>query len=312
MLFLRLHHIVTDKDSVHTITDDIQNDHFSVISHGEESLMVISLLLQYAQWASWIRSHPPLLPPSTDDFWKQQLSSRPRLPFSHVTESVGGESGASTSIQVSHSEPASQSFAIAAVSLAVYMVTGIKDVVIGASHADRSFPNTQSLVGIFLDRLPVRIHITAETMLSRSSFLSHSQEQLQKCLMHIASFQSIQQCVSDGSSIPFDVIVSFHRGHDLMDEKPTADRKSEVPIHSRLLRDENAALFPVLVNVIEMDGNINYSILYKPNLVDEAHMSTMKQVLGAFTSGKESLIDIVERFQTKGNAGEGARLVHSY
>jgi amino acid adenylation domain-containing protein len=283
-LHLIMHHIITDEDSISIIIDGIGEVYNNLIKHAlnPSNPYESSSLPQYAQWASWIRSNSTYDRHSMEDFWKEKFPQLPKLPFSK-DGSIYGEAGDFSTMHVGfrHTTPLSQAHIIAAVSFSIASVADVPDVTIGVSHLDRSMPGTQSLVGLFLDRLPVPISVDAHANLIPTALVDVAEKQLNSCLDHIIPYRNIQQAISADTRELFDVMVSFHR-EDTSPTKTVRDGEKSILVDYSFFRDNKAALFPLLVDVSEVDDGLRFDLLYKPRLVSQTCIASIKKSITEF------------------------------
>lgn len=283
-LELIMHHIITDEDSINMIVSGIGEAYESLRNHGYVDTKLSSLTppLQYTQWATWSRANPTASADSTKKFWKEKFSKIPALPFSSHG-AIHGEPGNFTTLEVQTGAESrlSQAHVIAAVGFSIAAVTNMKEVVIGISHLDRSTPGTQSLVGLFLDRLPVSISVGARANVTPTVLIQATEQQLNSCLDNIVPYRCIQEVLSAEKRELFDIMLSFHRA-DANFVSTFGDDKNMVTMEYTVFRDEKTALFPLLVDVFEVNGGLRFDMLFKPRLVSHTCIAAINNRIKKF------------------------------
>ena len=176
ILFLVMHHIVTDAWSTALVIRELVTLYQAYLANEPSPL--IKLPIQYADFAVWQRE---VLSGETLDkqlsYWKQQLAGAPailELPLDRPRPTVQSFRGAFESFAIDADlnaalkELALQEKAtlfmvlLAAFQALLWRHTRQDEVVIGAPIANRTRPETESLVGFFVNTLAMRASITAD------------------------------------------------------------------------------------------------------------------------------------------------------
>ncbi|MGA9773066.1 MAG: amino acid adenylation domain-containing protein [Blastocatellia bacterium] len=175
VLLLTLHHIIMDGWSLGVLVEELANLYDS-FSKGHCSTLD-DLPIQYADFVCWQRNHltreslEPLLA-----YWKDQLDRLPimQLPLDRSRRSQTGFNGASTSRLISKElvEPikalARQEDAslfmtlLAGFNLLLRHYTGQQDIVVGTDLANRNRPETEALLGFFVNQVVLRTDLTGD------------------------------------------------------------------------------------------------------------------------------------------------------
>ncbi len=185
---LTMHHIVSDGWSMGVLVNEVATL-YGAYSAGEESPLA-ELPIQYADYAAWQREwlQGEVLE-SQLSYWKQQLAGAPavlELPTDHARPAVQSYRGTSESFELSAEltrklEQLSRREGVtlymtllAAFQTLLYRYTGQKDLVIGTSIAERTRVETEGLIGLFVNMLPLRGRLSGE--MSFATLLGQARE----------------------------------------------------------------------------------------------------------------------------------------
>ncbi|KAF2711267.1 acetyl-CoA synthetase-like protein [Pleomassaria siparia CBS 279.74] len=286
ILLLKLHHIISDKESITILLRDIVQAYVQMSDNIDSQLAKPNQSPHYSSWASWISMQPHVIPMPVRNFWIRQLSSVPPLPFSTSQTHTGGHG---TSIQFTvpmiDIEQGLESL-LGAVALAIHGIRETDDLVIAVSHMDRSEPGTENIAGCFLDSVPVRLSLNSGVLVSRSSLLDHVKGRLGDALSHIVPLSAIERMVEKGDVPLFDVMVSYLRPEeDSAIQQAMNDRG--IRVWTRYFRDKNAALFPLLVEAIEKDRCLLCNITYKSQLLTNKEIELIEKGIVEFLLGTD-------------------------
>ncbi|GES66007.1 nonribosomal peptide synthetase 5 [Aspergillus terreus] len=183
--------------------------------------------LSYIDWAQWTALLPPN--PRALAFWSSYLSEPPTpLTFGNSSPSAATYIGLtrswtlSSSIYHSMSSLATKAsvtmhqLVLAAIFFALQCVDRQDDILLAAPFMHRTEPGTESIPGLFLDRLLLRIkRIPHQNTLFE--FLSSVRKSSQQALAHIIPFRAICSHLSHKPSLVdplFKVMVTYHTAAD--------------------------------------------------------------------------------------------------
>ncbi|KAF5657665.1 nonribosomal peptide synthase 2 [Fusarium heterosporum] len=176
--------------------------------------------IDWAQWASAVEHNPRALA-----FWSSYLSNPPSpltfgKPSPGALTYVGSIRSWTLSTSMHHrlSKLAEKSaitmhqLMLGAVFISLQCIDRRDDILLAAPVMHRSEPGTESIPGLFLDRLLVRIqHLSGQSSLF--SFLSSIRETSQQALAHIIPYQSLRSHLAHKPSLInplFQVMVAYH------------------------------------------------------------------------------------------------------
>ena len=178
MLILVLHHIVADGASVHILIDELCVQYRARCDGTATALP--PLPVQYADYAAWQREQ--LAPPRLNieqDFWRKYLGNVPHflaLPADRPRPPVASHDGGTVHLTLSRETGARvmslasargmTPFAVllASFQLFLHKLTGQPDLLIGTDVAGRERTEFEGLIGFFINVLPVRSRISADSL----------------------------------------------------------------------------------------------------------------------------------------------------
>ena len=174
MLFLAMHHIVSDAWSFAVLTREI-TALYSAFAEGKPSPLP-ELSVQYADFAEWQRTElqGEVLAEQLA-YWKRQLEGAPpllNLPADHSRPAIQSHHGASFPFQfppelteslkaLSRREDATLFMVLlAAFQTLLYRYSGQSDIVVGADIANRNQRELEGLIGFFVNMLVLRCDLS--------------------------------------------------------------------------------------------------------------------------------------------------------
>ncbi|HEX6289611.1 MAG TPA: amino acid adenylation domain-containing protein [Herpetosiphonaceae bacterium] len=180
VLLLTLHHMVSDGWSVSVFVRELAT--FYAADVAQDAAALPDLPIQYVDYAIWQRRWlDPGAPGDVLDrllsHWKQQLADVPHvlhLPTDFPRPAVRTFRGGQESLRLpetlsgqirdlSRSEGATLFMTLlAAFNIGLWRVTGQSDMVIGSPSAGRVLAETEHLIGLFINTLPLRLRLDAD------------------------------------------------------------------------------------------------------------------------------------------------------
>ncbi|OAD20894.1 non-ribosomal peptide synthetase, partial [Candidatus Thiomargarita nelsonii] len=174
VLLLTMHHIISDGWSIGILNRELSTL-YNAISQGQPSPLP-PLPIQYADYAHWQRQWltGDLLETQLN-YWKKQLAGAPallELPTDHPRPPIQHYRGQTASLQLSPeltqqlknlSQQAGTTLfmtLLAAFATLLSRYSGQSDLVIGSPIANRTHHQTESLIGLFLNTLALRIDLS--------------------------------------------------------------------------------------------------------------------------------------------------------
>ena len=205
VLVLTMHHIVTDGWSFRVLLQELGQIYLALEKGGPSPLA--ELPIQYSDYAHWQREQ--LHGPEYDsrlEYWKRDLAGAPPLELDtdrprpktptfrgeRIRFNLGRERALALR-DLCRAENVTMSVPLlAAFSTVLQRYSGQDDIVIGTLTANRSRLETQGLIGLFVNSLPVRIRLDGEPTVRE--LIDRIQQRMVEVLAH--------------EDVPFDLIVN--------------------------------------------------------------------------------------------------------
>ncbi|KAJ2902519.1 putative non-ribosomal peptide synthetase SirP [Zalerion maritima] len=287
------HHIITDQVSIQLFFQKLGEfmSQLTVDGNGKgvgQDMSPQDGLPQYAAWAHWNAAqmrrggHSGASESPQAKYWKTLLADVPPSPFSQTrrndlvarTSQNSSDDAGLCSFQAIRSPTSCGSLElyVTAVSVAFLRVLGTTDLVIGIPYIDRTEPGTGEMLGLFLDRLPVRLGAGQEQKQQAeregvARLIASARAAIQGALEHALPYQTIRDVVgSQDSRGLFDVMVVYNRREDCVTRNLSLPRVS-VSSNSRRARGSK---FPVLIELTENEKGTTCEIEYSLDAVNAA------------------------------------------
>lgn len=264
MLFVQ-HHAVTDKAAIQILFRRIRDEYLSVLN-GEARLNECAesmRLPDYTIWAQWKATQPQI---RMDDpntvYWSSQLSNMTVPLFKNLDgqSTFVGHSEA-FSLKTNEKFEGSMELYVALTALTLARSQETRDMVIGIPQIDRTEPGTESLLGVFLDRLPVRLNVESTSLAFFSNLISSAQTSIRDALAYSIPLKRIRQ-ILDSSEI-FQVMIVYNRRKDSIS---SAFCLPGVFVKETTLKPTGAK-FPLLIEFTETEECTICEFEYMENVV---------------------------------------------
>jgi amino acid adenylation domain-containing protein len=217
-LIVALHHIAVDAWSIGILIDDLARAYTAAVRAPGTAPHLDVPALQYADYAAWQRQH--LAGARWQEslaYWRRELAGSPtslRLPGFSAAAGVAGAA------RLVRHLPSAESRALAqvaeersctpfmllwtALAVVIHQQTAAQDLLIGTDAANRQPPETESMVGFFVNQLVLRARLDGTTQLG---------ELLARC-------QRTALGAYQHGELPFDALVADLLGQRSGDETP--------------------------------------------------------------------------------------------
>ncbi|KAI9878493.1 MAG: hypothetical protein M1830_000725 [Pleopsidium flavum] len=292
-LIFVVHHIITDDVSMAFMLQEFQHKYTELLDARVGKARDVDNAavprLDYVDWAHWTGQRAAkMIEPGRLHFWREYCRDVPRRPFSHHGGFDGRDDGAARSFPILSLQTLSGSrdihMFVAAVALTLQAVMGLDDMMLAIPHMDRYEPGTADLLGLFLDRLPIRIQLSATTLSSADALLGSVHSAVQEALSNYIPYHEIRKAA--GNSALFDVVVSHHRREDSLENYFRLPNVSVVRHAARA----KGAKFPLMFEFSETESGTLCEIEYNTNLLDrsviDAVQSDLPVVLEGLSQGR--------------------------
>lgn len=287
---LATHHIITDKASLALILQSVS------AKYASGQLQASPADSSYPASASWTAQRPSWHQSETQRrvaYWKQQLAGS--KPIQALQHNAGQQHGSVQSILIPYlslDTRYSQRLAIAATALALCVVFETTDFVLGIPYMNRDEAGTSSLVGLLLDRLPIRIQLDKMKPLSTTETLLSTINDLVTGAVENAlpyhQLQALLRSLQPQPLSPFiNVLLTYHWASDSLAQSltlPVANHESGqapqavIQESSTRLRAHGAKL-PLLFEYTETEEGLLCDLEYNPQILSPRHMAVMRACL---------------------------------
>ncbi|KAI1370107.1 acetyl-CoA synthetase-like protein [Hypoxylon crocopeplum] len=321
-MVLIAHHIITDKASLALMLQFISQKYKTLTGGGEFATKDRSSFpssefrghlrqgtyIDWAQWLKWseeqgLKTSPSLPSQGKEriEFWKQHLSGMHAIPQLQrcAPQTLSGSPGSTQSIRIPHIEGSiatasqpkySQRLAVAATALALYSVFGTSDLVMGVPYANRDDPATADMLGLFVDRLPIRLLLDEANLASTATLLDAVASEINLCVANYMPHTQIESAVTaaDQGSAPgiVDVMVVYDWQSDSLCHSLSLGPGVQVREADNRAKP-TGVLFPLQFGYVEQpnDGSLLVEINYDTSIVSHAQVEAMEAVLPDAVAG---------------------------
>lgn len=298
ILVLDLHHIVSDGVSMNIITEE-----FLTLYRGSE---LEKPMLQYKDYAVWEKESDGFreILDKQEAFWREQLKKAVpiiQLPYDYMRSNMKKTEGSRKYFEITKDKVAMLKelakdndarlyhVLFATYYLLLYKFSKQNDIVIGTASANRRQAETERMLGVFSNSLPVRCNINGRAKFT--DFLKNVTDKLDR--------------VEENQEYPFNEMVRKFSGQRNMARNSFFDVFFIMQIVKALNTDTNdfrvepyhyygnTAKFDLLLEVFEIDGKLDLSFEYSTKLFEE---KTIDEFVEAFIEivGKLTEKDINE------------------
>ncbi|RFU32825.1 hypothetical protein B7463_g3512, partial [Scytalidium lignicola] len=270
------HHAITDKVAIKMFFFKIQHEYLQILeARSPDAEKSTFLKPNYAIWAKWKSDQlPPPMQDSNCQYWRDHLASLPNLPFESI-QNQRSYVGSFDNFSLKRNKRLTESMEtyVSLIALALAEVQGICDVTIGIPHIDRSEPGTEDFLGVFLDRLPVRIKISSTALDNFSDLIGSVRTLIRDALAHSIPFKQIRSI--SGKDELFQVMVVYNRIEDSVAKGFALPgiTVEDVPVRT------TGAKFPLLVEFNEEEECMTCEIEYMESLVDPTTVSAIGETI---------------------------------
>ncbi|KAG5983568.1 NRPS protein [Claviceps digitariae] len=273
-ILLVQHHIITDQVSAQIFLTSLSIEYCALACHDEVNLSSGApdrLTNHYHVWASWRDRQLEQQPDESHcEFWRSQFRAK-YAPFELVqSEEQPAAEAQSLSRRLRHNGSLkSIETYLTACAHAFRKVLGLSSIRFGVPFMDRLEPGAESIMGVFLDALPVNVQM--EQRANIQDLLSTIRTSLRSALAHAMPSFQIKEIV--GVDSLFDVMIVYNRFEDRV------TRNMKIPgvsISVEAMRAQGAE-FPLLIEFNESDENVTLEIRYSRDVISHDRMMLVQQ-----------------------------------
>ncbi|KAL2751985.1 hypothetical protein ACRALDRAFT_1007025, partial [Sodiomyces alcalophilus JCM 7366] len=301
------HHIITDRASLLLVLQSMSRHYRDTIAAAQSMPTNIqqSSKIDYGAWARWLQTHQQEAQTQTQvnkklAFWKETLSSLKHihmLPRDPLSGPNGGqpkqmkEANLGSSRHICIQPPAeapdaySQRLAVAATALALRAVfapsSGI--ITLAIPYMNRDDPATADMLGLFVDRLPVRLALKQEDLVTAAGLLDAVRSATHHALEHRVPYAQIRSQFAvppseDAHDHRFiDVLVIYNWRSDALETALNLGPEVRVAqLSGARAARPRGAMFPLSFDYSEQeDGGLEVHVEYNPGLVPAAAVDAL-------------------------------------
>lgn len=301
LLVIATHHIVGDGWSSRILVQELGIFYQAALNSRAADLP--DLPITYKDFAYWQSQQDWS---DTADYWREKLSGAPdqiALPFDHKLPDVQSYRGAHAHMAIDddvlaglHALAHAHNATLSAVGMALfsamlYRLTRQEDLVIGMGVAGREKTETEGLIGFFVNVLPIRVQLDAETDLD--TLIDHIHVNLTEALdRQDYPFDELVRAVAPKRNTNrqplVNVVFEYQRFGALGGEETTqpglpmltSDQPGMLSDKMDAFIDNATAKHDVILFLQEEDGKARFTLEYDTDLFDA---ETMQKWLGFLT-----------------------------
>ncbi|EHK21721.1 putative non-ribosomal peptide synthetase SirP/GliP2 [Trichoderma virens Gv29-8] len=270
------HHAVTDKLAIKAFFRRVVIEYLHNIDKEQrERYEDVLPKPGYAAWAQWKSNHVQVSRHESEtEYWRFQLDNLPEPPFgqsSGLAQYVGMSSA--FSLNWKRTSSGSMELLVTLVALALAEVKKTYDVVIGIPHIDRTEPGTEDLLGVFLDRLPIRIRIPLQDLYDLPGFIQSVGSLIRDGLAHSIPLKDIRKVTTHNDI--FQVMVVYNSLEDSISNVLSIPnvRSEEVFLKT------TGAKFPLLLEFTEESDSMTCRMEYMEHLLPSSVAIAIGEVI---------------------------------
>jgi amino acid adenylation domain-containing protein len=217
IFFLTIHHILCDYWSLQILQDELSSVYTAISSHQPSPLDDVPL--QYADFSEWERAWIDSPAGRAQlEYWRKQLADLPVVELSsdHPRPRLPTFAGAGIDFEVRHEtydalkrigrEESATLFMVtlAAMQTVLQRHTGLDDIVVGTSVANRAHPDVEALVGYLVNTLVLRTDLSGDPTFREL----------------VARVRSVAMDAYSHQQLPFNMLVSALRPERIAGDNP--------------------------------------------------------------------------------------------
>ncbi|KAL7954579.1 hypothetical protein V8C34DRAFT_319708, partial [Trichoderma compactum] len=222
----------------------------------------------YIEGTQWLQKNCSLPATPTKlakrEFWYDRVRIMETVPLLNKRElgNPGHEIPSYESILISTTDAVLQRMALAAAAITLFAVFGNSDLVLGIPSMNRDEPGAANIMGLLLDRLPVRIKLDDNSMADSSMLINDIVSEVNLSVENQIPYSEILQLAKNLRSL-FDVVVIYHWQSDALEHSLTIPGAQVSSKHIRA----RGAKFTLQLEFSEQDHGLHYGIEYNAGLL---------------------------------------------
>ncbi|RYP42068.1 hypothetical protein DL767_000580 [Monosporascus sp. MG133] len=309
------HHIVTDRASLSLLLQSLSchyqdiraqrsPDKTLVTSSGTKQKLGLRKI-GYADWARWLQIYQQTPRAQMQlqkklAFWRETLGSMQQtrmLPRDHLghhghSKETVAHLGSSQHVSIPCPDgctgaPYSQRLAVAATALALRAVFATSDVTLAIPYMNRDDPATAGMMGLFVDRLPIRLALSAANLASADALLNLVASVTHRAVEQQVPYAQIRSQFASSNDHFIDVLVIYNWQSDALETALALGPDVQVTqLSAARAARPKGAMFPLLFDYSEQeDGGLGVHIEYNPDLVPARTVAALISLLPGAVQG---------------------------
>ncbi|KAK4075617.1 hypothetical protein Trihar35433_2177 [Trichoderma harzianum] len=285
------HHIITDKASLALLLQSTSQKYLAAADAAVCNGQAVDENPHkgtYIEWTQWLQKNSSLPATATKlakrEFWNDRVRKIETIPLLSKRElgRPGHEIPGYESMLISTTDGKgfSQRMALAASAITLYTVFGNSDIVFGILYMNRDEPGAANIMGLLLDRLPVRIKLDDNNMADSSKLINDIVSEINLLVENQMPYSEILQLAKDRRPL-FDVVVIYHWQSDAL------EHSLKIPgaqVSSKRIRARGAK-FTLQLEFSEQDDGLHCGIEYNAGVLSSPQMAAIMSFIPTVFKG---------------------------
>ncbi|KAL7808749.1 non-ribosomal peptide synthetase [Trichoderma aethiopicum] len=290
-LTLITHHIITDKASLAILLQSVSKKYRlavePVTTNGQNGAVITpkGTYIEWTQWQAKMTSLPAT--PATlakQRFWHGRVREMEAVPLldKNGLGSFGRDVPCYESLLIAHgsSFSFSQRMALAAAAITLFAVVGEQEFVFGIPYMNRDEPGTANIMGLLLDRLPVRIKLNNSNMSASARLINDIASEVTDCVQNQLPYMQILRMCKRRRPL-FDVVVIYHWKSDALEHSL---QLPEAHVASQRIRARGAK-FTLQLEFTEQEEGLHCGIEYNARALSAPQMAAIMSYIPNVING---------------------------
>ncbi|KAI0551332.1 hypothetical protein F4679DRAFT_148874 [Xylaria curta] len=311
-----MHHIITDKASLAVLLEWTSRKYKDIVRanlEGPPTTKNIGRSVEgtYIDWARWLeRQGPRCMAPSGPQyetrirFWKEHLQ-RTQQPVLFPNSLQTQHMTSYTSTRMKSTIPPldvgkdinvqkhkySQRVAVAATMLSLYSHLGYSDLILGVPYLNRDEPGTASMLGLFVDCLPIRVLLNDTNRVDADELLNGISAEINLCIKNQLPYTEIQSVIAGinsnslGSQNLVDVMIVYDWQSDSLRHSFSLGPDVQIEEASDTLRSRGS-MYPLEFMYTEKeDGSLDVEINFDAQIISPELIAALQAFLPGAVQG---------------------------
>ncbi|KAJ8129182.1 hypothetical protein O1611_g4449 [Lasiodiplodia mahajangana] len=310
------HHIITDKASL-ALMLEWTSRRYKKLAYGDSKSPNIdenrshSIEGTYIDWARWLEQQRlrsagslQLHNETRIKFWKNHLQRAQQatlFPISVQTQHPVSHASTRTTSTIppldvgqggsTQAHKYSQRLAVAATALSLYACLGPSEMILGVPYLNRDEPGTASMLGLFVDRLPIHILLNDTNLGNADALLNGVATEINLCIENQVPYAEIQAAIASeksdrgSSGNLFNVMIVYDWQSDSLRHLFSLGREVRIDEASDV-SNSTGSMYPLEISYLEKeDGSLDVEINFDAEIISPELMTAMQGFLPGAMQG---------------------------